>query len=51
MKVSIEWKLLGIYLLVLFLLVASSPSFAQVTAIHFNADFNSANDVAWFSKL
>ena len=51
MKVSIEWKLLGIYLLVLFLLAVSSPSFAQVTAIHFNADFNSANDVAWFSKL
>jgi len=26
-------------------------SFCQVEAIHFNAGFNSANDVAWFSKL
>ena len=51
MKVSVEWKLLFTYLLVLFLLVASSSAFSQVTAIHFNADFNSANNVAWFSKL
>ena len=46
-----EWKLLGIYLLVLFFLVASHTAFCQVTAIHFNADFNSANNVEWFSKL
>lgn len=46
-----EWKLLCIYLLLLFLLVASSPVSSQVTAIHFNAGFNSINDVAWFNKL
>ena len=46
-----EWKLFGTYLLVLFLLVVSSSAFSQVTAIHFNAGFNSANDVAWFEKL
>jgi thiol-disulfide isomerase/thioredoxin len=51
MKVAIEWKLLCIYLLVLFLLAVSSPASSQVTAIHFNAGFNSANDVAWFEKL
>ena len=51
MKKHTEWKLLFTYLLVLFLLVASSSAFSQVTAIHFNADFNSANDVVWFSKL
>ena len=46
-----EWKLLSMYLLVLFLLAASSSAFSQVTAIHFNAGFNSANDVEWFKKL
>tara|TARA_R100000030_G_C3202092_1_gene111179 strand:+ start:357 stop:704 length:348 start_codon:yes stop_codon:yes gene_type:complete len=46
-----EWKLLSMYLLVLFLLVVSSSAFSQVTAIHFNAGFNSANDVEWFEKL
>jgi len=51
MKNYTEWKLLFTYLLVLFLLVVSSSAFSQVTAIHFNADFNSANDVVWFSNL
>jgi hypothetical protein len=51
MRISEEWRLLCIYLLVLFLLVVSSPASAQVTAMHFNAAFNSANDVVWFSKL
>lgn len=51
MKKYTEWKLLGIYLLVLFFLVVSHTAFCQVTAIHFNADFNSANNVEWFSKL
>ena len=51
MKKSIEWKLLCMYLLVLFLLAVSHTASSQVTAIHFNAGFNSANDVVWFSKL
>ena len=51
MKKLVEWKLLCIYLLVLFLLFVSSSACCQVTAIHFNAGFNSINDVAWFSKL
>ena len=46
-----EWKLFGTYLLVLFFLVVSSSAFSQVRAIHFNAGFNSANDVVWFEKL
>ena len=51
MKISVEWKLLCIYLLVLFFLVVSHTAFSQVTAMHFNAGFNSANDVEWFDKL
>ena len=51
MKKYTEWKLLGMYLLVLFFLVVSHTAFSQIKVIHFNADFNSANDVVWFSKL
>ncbi len=51
MKKIAEWKIFGMYLLVLFLLVASHTAFSQIKVIHFNADFNSANDVVWFSKL
>jgi hypothetical protein len=46
-----EWKLLSMYLLVLFFLLVSSTVFSQITVIHFNAGFNSANDVEWFHKL
>ena len=51
MRKIAEWKIFGMYLLVLFLLVASHTAFSQVKVIHFNADFNSANDMVWFSKL
>ena len=51
MKIAVEWKLLCIYLLVLCLLVVSSPASSQVTAIHFNADWNNSNEVEWFDKL
>ena len=51
MKISVEWKILLTYLLVLFLLVVSSTSFAQVKAMHFNAEWNKENSVEWFTKL
>ena len=51
MRLSEEWKIFLAYLLVLFLMVVSSEANAQVTVVHFNAGFNSANDVEWFDKL
>ena len=45
------WRIFGIYLFVLLSLLVSSIVSAQVTVIHFNAGFNSANDVEWFEKL
>jgi hypothetical protein len=32
-------------------ILISTTCFCQITAVHFNADWNSANDVVWFSKL
>jgi hypothetical protein len=32
-------------------LFISTICFSQVTAIHFNADWNEANNVEWFNKL
>lgn len=32
-------------------LFASTVCFSQVVAVHFNADWNSANGVEWFNKL
>jgi len=50
-RVQAVWKMFLLYFIVLFLLFFSATAFAQVTAMHFNAGFNSANDVVWFSKL
>tara|TARA_R100001440_G_scaffold18817_2_gene31846 strand:- start:304 stop:654 length:351 start_codon:yes stop_codon:yes gene_type:complete len=45
------WKIFLTYLFALFLLFASSDAYSQITAIHFNAGWNEANSVTWFSKL
>ena len=39
-----------LYLVFLFSLVCTTGS-AQITAIHFNADWNKQNSVEWFNKL
>ena len=45
------WKIFFSYVLFLLIILFSKGAFAQIEVIHFNADFNSANDVVWFSKL
>lgn len=58
MKYTI-WKLFSACLLVLIVLVLSSSNIKaqtvkinnDLTVVHFNAGWNSANDVVWFSKL
>ena len=46
------YKLLGIYLIVLFFLIISSQqSFVQIVIIHFNAEWNDKNKVEWVNKL
>jgi len=52
------WKLLGGYLLILFFLVLCSTANGQalkigddMTVVHFNAGWNSANDVKWVNDL
>jgi hypothetical protein len=32
-------------------LFISTTCLCQITAVHFNADWNSANNVEWFNKL
>ena len=38
-------------LLTIIALFASTVCFSQITAIHFNADWNETNGVEWFNKL
>ena len=45
------YKIFGVYLMILFLMIVSNSAFGQITAIHFNAGWNDANGVEWFGKL
>ena len=46
------WKITGMYLLIIFFLIISSISAnGQIKAIYFNAEWNAANNVDWFSDL
>tara|TARA_Y100001938_G_C8071824_1_gene423596 strand:+ start:127 stop:474 length:348 start_codon:yes stop_codon:yes gene_type:complete len=45
------WKNLWFCLLVILLLFVSKDASGQTKIIHFNAGWNSANDVDWFNKL
>jgi thiol-disulfide isomerase/thioredoxin len=44
-------KLLTVYLLFIASILACNGAFGQIQAVHFNADWNNANDVNWFSEL
>jgi len=45
------WKNLGLYLLIILFSVISKSAVGQTKIIHFNAEWNSVNDVEWFNKL
>ena len=48
MKVCIAKYL---YALIMILVFTAATAFGQVKVVHFNAGWNSANDVEWFDKL
>ena len=48
MKVCIAKYLYGLIMILVF---TAATAFGQVKVVHFNAGWNSANDVEWFDKL
>ena len=46
-----KWKTFATYLFVFYLSFASLECFSQITVRHFNAEWNSANNVKWFEEL
>ena len=44
-------KVFAVYLLIILFILLSNISFGQMKIMHFNAGWNSANNVGWFSKL
>ena len=45
------WQTYLVYILLMLFIFTSSICFSQITAVHFNAGWNEANDVPWFMSL
>ena len=50
-KPDVTWKVFGMYLLVLLLILISGSANAQISVSQFNAEWNSANEVSWVMDL
>ena len=50
-KVDTTWKIFMSYMLVLFFILLTNLAFGQIEVKHFNAEWNSSNDVPWFMDL
>ena len=40
-----------VYALIMTIVFTAATALGQIKVVHFNADWNSANDVEWFNKL
>jgi len=50
-KPDVTWKVFGMYLLVLLLILISGSANGQISVSQFNAEWNSANEVSWVMDL
>ena len=46
-----NWKLYVVYVFIMVFVFISSTAFGQITAKHFNAEWNKSNSVPWFMDL
>ena len=51
MEETVTWRIFSMYMLIIFFMLVASGAFAQIKVTHFNAGWNSANDVDWFMDL
>jgi len=50
-NIDVSWKILGIYLLVLFLVCICGKASGQISVAQFNASWNNDNAVGWVMDL
>ena len=50
-KIDVSWKILGVYLLILFLVCICGKASGQISVAQYNASWNSANEVPWVQDL
>ena len=50
-KIDATWRIFGVYVLAILLVLLTQSAFGQVKVMQFNAGWNSANDVEWVMDL
>jgi hypothetical protein len=50
-KDCVTWKIFGMYMLVIFFMLACSGAFAQIQVAQYNAEWNKDNGVDWVNDL
>ena len=50
-KPDVTWRIFGMYMLVLILMIWAGTANAQIQITQYNAGWNSANEVPWVGKL
>ena len=50
-KSDVTWRIFGMYIFILILILWSGTSKSQIQVAQFNAGWNSANEVAWVNDL
>ena len=50
-KPDVTWRIFGMYMLIIFLMLLTNASYGQISVSQFNASWNSANEVAWVQDL
>ena len=48
---DVTWKIFGMYMLIIFLMLFANASYSQVVVTHFNAAWNDPNKVSYIGKL
>jgi len=50
-KTDVTWRVFGMYMLILVLVLWAGTAKAQIQVSQFNAEWNDANSVSWFMDL
>ena len=48
---DVTWKIFGMYMLIILLMLVANTSNGQISVSQFNASWNSSNEVSWVNDL
>ena len=51
MEKTVTWRIFGVYVLVLLLMLVANSAFSQIKVTQFNAGWNGSNEVSWVMGL